>query len=68
MRCSIKFHFSEDSSAFEDHPGETERLLNEALSRAKDMVLRDEIPLDGQDLPLTDVNGNKVGELHVSPQ
>jgi len=68
MRGSINFHFNENTAAFEQDPKEAERLLDEVLGKAKSIILEDEVPLDGQSLPLTDVNGNKVGEVHIHPQ
>jgi len=65
MKAKIKFHFNEDSAAFENNFSERRRILNEALGKAKSMILKDEVPLNGAGLPLTDVNGNKVGELEI---
>lgn len=68
MTGSVNFHFDENAAAFEQNPGEAERILTEAFETAQSMFLHDEVPIGGKTFPLIDLNGNKVGEVHVHPQ
>ena len=58
----LTLHFDMDNAAFEDMPGqEAARILRDAARKIEGTE-----PTDRGRFPLTDSNGNKVGEVRVS--
>lgn len=64
MKCTLKIAM--DNAAFSGAPGhQLSQILNEAAERAKNLCDASQVRHHPWEVPLRDVNGNRVGEMVV---